>query len=148
MPHYLEYTQDKFTFKVATDRLYNTAGVWAREEDGRVTVGVSDFFQQRNGDVAFAEVAEAGTALAAGGELANIETIKVDIDLPSPVSGAVVAVNEALELEAEIINQSPYVEGWLAVVDAMNWTDEQADLLSPQAYLEHITAEAQAEVGL
>ena len=62
MPDYLETTVDKFTFKVATDRLYTAEGVWAQGDGGRVRVGVTDYVQQRSGDVAFAEVKPAGTA--------------------------------------------------------------------------------------
>ena len=99
MAEFLTFTQDKFTFVVPTDRYYNAAGVWAMANGGRVTVGVSDFFQQHNGDVAFAEVAEVGTAVSANETFANIETIKLDIDLPSPLSGTITAVNEALDEE-------------------------------------------------
>lgn len=143
----LQYTLDKFTFKVAGDRLYSRAGVWARVDGRRVTVGVSDYLQQRNGDVAFADVVEAGTTVAVGDELATLETIKVDMELPAPVSGLVVAVNEALELEAELVNQDPYGDGWLAIIEASNWPAEQAGLLAPEAYLEQMKREAQEEVG-
>lgn len=145
MAEFLEYTLDKFTFKVATDRFYNPEGVWAKAEGDQVTVGVSDFFQQRNGDVAFAEVKEVGTAVAANDEFATIETIKVDVELPCPVSGVIAEVNEKLELEAEIINQDPYGEGWLAVIAAANWAADQANLMTPEAYLEHMKVQAQAE---
>lgn len=147
MTDYLEYTLDKFTFKVATDRVYNSEGVWAKVDGGRVTVGVSDFFQQHNGDVAFAEVAEAGTAVSTNDEFATIETIKVDVELPCPVSGTIAAVNEKLELEAEIINQDPYGEGWLAVIEAADWATDQANLMTPEAYFEHMKAQAQEEAG-
>ena len=63
MSDFLEVTVDKFTFKVATDRSYNSEGVWAKEENGRVRIGLSDFIQQRSGDVAFSEVKPAGTIL-------------------------------------------------------------------------------------
>ncbi|GMQ77791.1 MAG: hypothetical protein BMS9Abin02_0280 [Anaerolineae bacterium] len=60
---FLEYTLDKFTFRVATDRYYKAYGVWAKEENGQVTIGLSDFLQQRSGDVAFADVMEPGSRL-------------------------------------------------------------------------------------
>jgi len=141
----LTFTHDKFTFAVATDRFYSTAGIWAKAEGDRVTVGVSDFFQQRNGDVAFAEVVEVGTAVAAGDEFANIETIKLDIDLPSPLSGTILAVNEALYLEAELINHDPYGAGWLAQFAASDWAATVKTLMTPEQYYEHTKAEAQAE---
>ena len=147
MRTYLETTVDKFTFRVATDRLYNAAGVWAKADGQQITLGVSDFFQQHSGDVAFAEVLPAGTPLAPGDSFATIETIKVDIDLPSPVTGRVVAANEALEMEAEVINQDPYGAGWLAVVEATAWAQEQANLMTPEAYFRHMQAETLAETG-
>lgn len=147
MSQYLEYTLDKFTFKVATDRFYTAEGVWAKADGDQITVGVSDFFQQHNGDVAFAEVVEAGTAVSASDELANIETIKVDIALTSPVGGTITAVNETLELEAEIINQDPYEAGWIAVITAADWASDQANLMTPEAYFEHMKVQAQEEAA-
>lgn len=146
MTEFLQFTLDKFTFKVATDRYYTVEGLWARAEGSRVTIGLSDYLQQRSGDVAFAEVAAAGTAVSRGDEVANIETIKVDISLPSPVSGTVVELNAALEMEAERINQSPYDEGWLVVIEANDWPSDQATLLDPPTYLARIKVEAEEEV--
>jgi glycine cleavage system H protein len=145
MSEYLEYTLDKFTFKVATDRFYTPEGVWAMADGDQVTVGVSDFFQQRNGDVAFAEIVEVETAVSPNDPFANIETIKVDIELACPVSGTIVAVNEKLEMEAEVINQDPYGAGWLAVIEAAAWAVDQSNLLTPSAYLEHMKVQAQEE---
>ena len=147
MSGYLEYTLDKFTFEVATDRLYNSGGVWAKADGDQVTVGVSDFFQQHNGDVAFADVVEVGTAVVVNDEFATIETIKVDIELLSPIRGTIVAVNEKLELEAEVINQDPYDAGWLVVIAAEDWAADKTDLMTPEAYLEHMKAQAQEETG-
>ncbi len=147
MAEFLEFTLDKFTFKVATDRFYNPEGVWAKADGNRITVGVSDFFQQHHGDVAFVEVAAEGTAVAANDEFATVETIKVDIELSCPVNGTVVAANEKLELEAEVINQDPYGEGWLAIIEASDWTADQANLMTPEAYFEHMKVQAQEEAG-
>ena len=140
----LSYTYDKFTFEVAADLLYSAAGVWARAEGGQITTGVSDFFQQRNGDVAFAEIEDVGTAVSAGKPFVDIETIKLDIELPCPVSGQISAINESLEMEAELINQDPYGEGWLAVIESNNWAEAAASLMTPEAYLAHIKVEAEA----
>lgn len=147
MDDFLTYTLDKFTFKVATDRLYNEAGVWAKADGDRVTLGVSDFFQQHNGDVAFAEVEEVGTAVSPADTFATIETIKVDIELASPVNGTILEINETLELEGEVINQDPYGAGWLAIVEAADWAADQANLLTPEAYFAHMQRQAQEEAG-
>jgi glycine cleavage system H protein len=142
---FLEYTLDKFTFRVATDRYYNADGVWAKEEKGQITIGLSDFLQQRSGDIAFADVVEPGVALTFGREVASIETIKVDISLPSPVAGTVIETNPAMEMEPEVINEDPYEEGWLAIIEAADWPGDQAQLLDPQAYFKHMVAEAEEE---
>jgi glycine cleavage system H protein len=147
MPEYLETTVDKFTFRVATDRYYTDEGLWALAEGNHVRIGVSDFVQQRSGDVAFAEVKPAGTTLAAGDEVAMIETIKVDIGLLAPVSGAVVEVNPAMDAEPEVINRDPYGEGWLAVIEASDWDADRANLLSPERYFEAMKRTAEEETG-
>ena len=116
MPETLEFTLDKFTFRVAVDRFYSPEGIWAKPEARGVRIGLSDFLQQRSGDVAFAEVKPVGTALNFGDEVAVIETIKVNISLAAPLSGKVVEVNPAMETAPEAINQDPY-ERWLVSSD-------------------------------
>jgi glycine cleavage system H protein len=145
MPDYLETVVDKFIFRVATNRLYNGEGVWALPEGNLVRIGLSDFLQQRSGDVAFAEVKPTGTILAFGDEVAVIETIKVNIALSSPVSGVIVEVNPEMELAPEAINQDPFGKGWLAVIEASNWEADQARLLDPAAYFAKMKVEAEEE---
>ena len=134
MSEVLETTVDKFTFKVAVDRFYNDEGVWAKEENGRVRIGISDYVQQRSGDVAFAEIKPVGTTLAVGEEVAVIETIKVNITYTSPVNGKIAEVNPAMNDAPEAINQDPYGAGWLAVMEVADWDADSAKLLDPQAY--------------
>ncbi len=145
MPDFLETTVDKFTFKVATDRFYTAEGVWAKEENGHVRIGLSDFVQQRSGDVAFAEVKPSGTGLAAGEEMAVIETIKVNITYTSPVNGKIVEVNPGTSETPETINQDPYGAGWLAVMEVNNWEAERTRLLDPQAYFKVMKGQAEEE---
>jgi glycine cleavage system H protein len=136
MPKYLEMTADKFTFRVATDRLYSPEGVWVLPEPDskRVRVGMADYLQQHNGDVAFANVKPVGTKLAAAGQFAEIETIKAMVDLHAPISGTIVEVNGALNMSPEAINQDPYEKGWLAVIEPAAWEEERSKLLGPAAY--------------
>ena len=145
MPDYLETTVDKFIFRVATDRYYNDEGIWARAEGNRVRVGLSDFLQQRSGDVAFAEVKPEGTLLNAGDEVALVETIKVNVSLSSPVSGTVVEVNPAMEVTPEVINRDPYGAGWLAVIEVPDWEMDRARLLDPEAYFKLMKGLAEEE---
>jgi glycine cleavage system H protein len=145
MTEFLETTVDKFTFKVAVDRFYNKEGVWAKEENGCVRIGLSDFVQQRSGDVAFAEIKPAGTTLAAGDEVAVIETIKVNTTYSAPVSGKIVAVNSAMKDAPEAINQDPYDAGWLADMEVADWDGERAKLLDPQTYFKLMKGQAEEE---
>jgi glycine cleavage system H protein len=145
MPEYLETTVDKFIFKVATDRLYTKQGVWAKEENGSVRIGLSDFVQQRSGDVAFADVQPQDTRLAAGEPAAEIETIKVTESVSAPVSGVIVEVNPQMDDSPEVINQDPYGEGWLFVLEPDDWETERVKLLDASDYFVHMKAEAEEE---
>jgi glycine cleavage system H protein len=150
MADYLETTVDKFIFRVATDRLYNTDGVWVlwleSPGDGYVRVGLTDYLQQLNGDVAFAHIKPAGTKLTAGEEFAEIETIKATVSFIAPVTGEVIEVNSALDLTPELVNQDPYGKGWLAVIKAANWQADRARLLDPQGYFSVMQSQAQEEL--
>ncbi len=152
MGEYLQTTIDKFTFRVATDRLYTADGVWVLPVQGagkqRVRVGVTDYFQQHNGDVAFAKVKASGSSFHAGDEFAEVETMKVTIALPSPVAGTIVAVNKALESTPELVNQDPYEKGWLAVIEVTDGEAERAKLLDAAAYLAVMQAQAEEELKL
>lgn len=145
MPEFLETTVDKFTFKVATDRLYTREGMWALATGNQVRIGLSDFLQQRSGDIAFAEIRPVGTSLAIGEEVASIETIKVNVALSAPVTGTVIEINPAMDTAPEAINQDPYNAGWLAVIAASDWDTDRAQLLDPLAYFAVMKAEAEEE---
>jgi len=145
MPDFLQFTVDKFTFKVAADRSYSPEGLWALPEGDRVRLGLSDFLQQHSGDVAFAELKPAGTRLTTGDELAVIETIKVNLSLASPISGKVLEVNPVMASRPEAINQDPYGEGWLVIVAPDDWEAERSRLLGPEAYLAKAKREAEEE---
>ncbi len=150
MPEYLQTTVDKFTFRVATDRLYSADGVWFLPLPGggaqRLRVGITDYFQQHNGDVAFANVKAPGTTLQAGDEFAELETMKVTISLPSPVAGSIAEINKALESTPELINQDPYEKGWLALIEPADWEVNRVKLLNASAYLATMQAQAEKEL--
>jgi len=145
MPEYLETTIDKFLFKVAKDRCYSSAGVWALDLGNVVRVGLSDFLQQRSGDVAFVEVKPVGTLLAVEDWVATIETIKVNIELLSPVAGKIARVNPLMETTPEQINLDPYGEGWLCEIEASDWEADRVDLLDAPTYFTRMKSEAEEE---
>jgi glycine cleavage system H protein len=142
----LELTVDKFTFRVPKGLYYNDTGVWARPEGRVARLGLSDFAQQRSGDMAFAEVKPVETLLKPGDEFASVETIKVNVILPSPVTGAIVEINRALEDAPELINQDPYGKGWLVVVELTDWDSDKTKLLDADAYYALIKVQAEEEV--
>jgi glycine cleavage system H protein len=144
---FLETTVDKFVFRVAADCLYSPEGVWALAEGNRVRVGLSDYVQQRAGDAAFVHIKPLGTRLAAGDELAELETIKANVSLLAPIAGTIVEVNDGLAQSPEVINQDPYGRGWLAVIEAADWDAERAALYTAQVYLKVMRAQAEQEAA-
>lgn len=150
MSEFLETTVDKFTFRVATDRFYCRDGLWVfwiqPQEGNRVRVGLTDYLAQHSGDVAFVTVRPPGTRLQVGDDLGDLETIKVNIILASPVSGTIVTVNDALELNPELVNQSPYEKGWLAEIDVTDWEAGRASLLDSQAYFAVMQSQVEEEI--
>jgi glycine cleavage system H protein len=150
MPEYLQTTVDKFTFRVAKDRLYSSDGIWllplASEGKPRIRIGVTDFFQQRSGDIAFVHLKPQGASFHPGDEFAEFETMKVDVGLNVPITGTIVDTNKALHLTPEDVNQDPYEKGWLAVIEATDWESERAKLLDPPAYLTVMREQAELEL--
>ncbi len=147
MTEFLETTVGKFIFRVAVDRLYTSAGLWVLQSENIIRMGLSDFLQQRSGDIAFAEVKPAGTVLKADDELAAIETIKVNIALPAPVAGKIIRLNPSMQSSPEVINQDPYGDAWLCEMEPADWDHDSARLLTPQAYFEQMKREAENEVN-
>lgn len=147
MSDFLTTTVDKFTFRVATDRLYCEDHLWVRPEGHLLRLGVTDFLQQTAGDVAFVEIAVApGTLLKKGDELGSIETIKVNLVLASPVGGVVQEDNALLVDKPEVVNQDPYGQGWLALIAPDNWPAERTDLMDASAYLHLVQVSAEEEL--
>jgi len=146
MSDFLEVTIDKFTFRVDQSCHYSSEGIWARMEDGRVRLGLSDFLQQRSGDIAFIDVKPAETLLKLDDEFASIETVKVNVMLASPVSGKIVLVNPALDLKPELINQAPFGEGWVCEVEADNLDADRQRMLDADTYFKKMKSEAEEEV--
>ena len=107
---------------------------WARvESDGSITIGISDHAQDLLGDIVFVELPEVGQTLDAETDAAIVESVKAASDVYSPLSGEVMEVNSLLEDQPEIINSSPYEDGWFF---KLNPTDmgELDNLLSPEDY--------------
>jgi glycine cleavage system H protein len=146
MPDYLETTVGKFIFKFAKDRLYTPEGLWVKVDKSLARIGVTDFFQQHNGDVAFVTLEPIGKVLALDDEFASVETIKVNLSLASPVSGKIANVNNLATSKPEIINLDPYGDGWLCDIETSLFEIEKSKLLSPEQYFNKMKTDAEAEV--
>ena len=107
---------------------------WARvESDGTITVGISDHAQDLLGDIVFVELPEVGQSVDAENDAAIVESVKAASDIYSPLSGEVIEVNSLLEDQPEIINSSPYEDGWFFKLTPSDM-GELDNLLSPEDY--------------
>lgn len=130
----MEVTHDKFIFRVKSSYFYHPDECWAKEEGGLVTIGITDFFQKTVGDVIFIELPETGTKLTKGDEAGMIETIKVNVTLISPVSGAIKEVNSGLGDNPQWVNTEPYGEGWLFKMAPSDWEADKKELMEARVY--------------
>lgn len=123
------------------DRKYADSHEWALlESDGTVKVGITDHAQELLGDLVFVELPEVGTGVAKGDECCVVESVKAASDVYSPVSGEIIAVNDDLDEAPERINEAPYDEGWLFVVQPTD-PAELEELLDADGYEQTISDE-------
>jgi len=136
MEEFLEYTYEKFIFKVKTGYWYSHADFWASIVNSVALIGVSDFLQKAKGDVAFLETISPPTTVNRGQEIGKIETIKATFDIISPVTGTIVEVNPEIETSPYLINEAPYGSGWLYKIELLDFEGDKAELLNDRAYFE------------
>lgn len=114
------------------DLMYTNEHEWLRrEDDGSVTIGITDHAQAALGDLVYVELPEVDQDVEAGGDMAVVESVKAASDVYAPISGTVVAVNEALADDPEKINADPYGDGWIV---KLNPSGDDGDLMSPDDY--------------
>lgn len=119
---------------------YTADHEWARLEDGRVRMGITDFAQEALGDVVFVQLPQMGGRLEAGGPCSEVESTKSVSDVYAPVAGEVVEVNEGLVESPQRINEDPYGQGWICVI-APDGPTELSELLRPADYRQIISGE-------
>lgn len=121
------------------DLVYTSEHEWLRkEDDGSITIGITEHAQAALGDLVYVELPEVGQTVESGGEMAVVESVKAASDVYSPVSGEITAINEELADEPEKINAEPYGDGWIARIAP---SDESAETMTPdeyQAFLDEI----------
>jgi glycine cleavage system H protein len=116
------------------DLLYTKDHEWLRrEDDGTVSIGVTDHAQSALGDLVYVELPDVGQDVESGGDMAVVESVKAASDVYSPIDGTVAAVNEALADDPETINSDPYGEGWIVKITPGGEIDE-SELMTPDAY--------------
>lgn len=120
------------------DLRYSKDHEWVRVEEGNLArVGITSYAQDELGDVVFVDLPQVGDEVDAGQGFATVESVKAVSDIYAPVSGKIVEVNEALTDNPELINESPYEKGWIAVIE-MSSPEELDDLLDAEAYEAHV----------
>ena len=121
------------------DLRYSREHEWARSENGRVRVGITDFAQDALGDVVYVDLPEPGTQVSAGQPFGEVESTKSVSDVYAPVSGTIVERNGALEEKPELVNEQPYGDGWLVAIEPSAPADLE-ELLDSNAYKEHTSS--------
>lgn len=119
--------------EVPENLVYTKEHEWAKKENGKVRVGITDYAQEKLGDIVYVELPEVGKVLNAGDVLGVVESVKSASDVYSPVSGKVIEVNRELEDSPSLVNEEPYGNGWIAVIE-MSKPEELEELLGPEDY--------------
>jgi glycine cleavage system H protein len=123
--------------EIPGDLRYSREDEWARLEDERVLIGVTDYAQQQLGDVVFVELPEVGATFEQGAAFGVIESVKAVADLYAPISGTVTEVNDELVERPELVNESCYREGWILALEPSAPAQLDA-LLEADAYAQHL----------
>ncbi len=112
---------------------YSKEHEWVRVEENKVVVGISDYAQSQLGDIVFVELPAVGASVVLGKRFSVVESVKAVSDIFAPVSGKVLKVNDALNDAPEKVNQDPYGDGWIAVIELAD-KNQLADLMDDTAY--------------
>ena len=112
---------------------YHREHVWAQVDGDTAVFGITSYAQESLGDIVYIELPEVGTELVAGSSYAEVESVKAVSDVYAPLSGTVVEVNEEIVDAPELINESPFENGWLVKVQLAN-SAEQGDLMAAEDY--------------
>lgn len=123
---------------IPNDLLYSDQHEWIRVEGSDARIGITDFAQDELGDIVFVELPEVGDTIDANEPFGSVESVKTVSELYAPISGTVVEVNEDLEDNPEYVNESPYEQAWMIVVEPSD--DAEIDeLLSSEQYKSYVS---------
>ena len=113
--------------------LYSKEHEWVKMEDGKATIGITDFAQSELGDIVFVELPEVGDEISKDQPFGSVESVKTVSELYAPISGKVVAINEELLDNPEFVNESPYGNAWMVTIEVTN-DAEVEELMDADAY--------------
>jgi glycine cleavage system H protein len=128
-------------YNMPDELYYHKDHSWARVDEGKVTVGMNDFFQQEAGDIVFIDLPEEEDEVSQGETCGKIQSRKWIGKLVAPVSGEIVEINEDLEEDTSLINTDPYGKGWILVIEASDLDGELANLMQGEALVGFIEEE-------
>jgi len=129
--------KDVSELKFPEDLHYVESHEWVRAEGGRVRIGITDYAQDQLGDIVFVELPAVGKTFTKGAPFGSVESVKAVSELYMPIGGKVTEINSGLENSPEVVNSSPYDQGWMIVVEPSN-PDEVKSLLTRDAYLDKL----------
>lgn len=107
-------------FEVPENLYYHKEYLWAKKEEGKVKIGITDFAQKQLNDIVYVELPSAGDTITQNEPFGTLESVKAVSDLIAPISGTIEMVNEELESKPELLNEDPYGEGWIVIVNPSN----------------------------
>lgn len=143
---YKEFGVDKFVFRVPeSGYFFNENDCWARVGGTQARVGVSDYVQQSASDMIFFEPPEIGAEVSIFDEVGSLETTKTALDIISPVSGKVVAVNQEVVEAPELINEDPYERGWAVEIELFDFDSDNELLMDSAAYFDYLKQKVEKE---
>jgi len=123
-------------YEVPENLYYHKEYLWARVENEKVKIGVSDFAQKQLGDIVYVELPGVGDTITQNEPFGTLESVKAVSDFVAPVSGTIEAVNKELESKPELLNEDPYGEGWVLIVAPTNLDAELKEILNFDAAVE------------
>jgi glycine cleavage system H protein len=132
---YIEATIDGISYKFREDFYYSADGLWVAIDGSLGRVGVADhLYRLISPGLNFIELRRPGTEVQQGGEVGNFDMVKVDMPIPSPVSGVIEEINEELETNLWLLDSGPYSGGWLALFSLANFAADRQNLMDADAY--------------
>ena len=123
-------------YEVPENLCYHKEYLWAKQEDGKVKIGMIDFAQKQLHDIVFVELPSVGDTITQNEPFGTLESVKAVSDLIAPISGTIETVNEELESKPELLNEDPYGEGWILIVAPTNLDADLKVLLNFESAVE------------